>query len=142
MPAYGHTPSYLCGTLHHSAHSILHPKHSPFPLALTLCPHLFCPPHSLTPQNGLQWMGVMTLGITMLLFTINFPMWGGMLTGPKPGVTEEDYYLREWSAEEVSAGLHNPSMKFAMESKSQRGFKARVPTASSIEVAVKPDAAA
>ncbi|MEW5298466.1 MAG: hypothetical protein WDW36_001587 [Sanguina aurantia] len=93
----------------------------------------------LTPQNGLQWMGVMTLCITTLLFTINFPMWGGMFTGPKAGVTEEDYYLREWSAEEVSAGLHNPSMKFAMESKSQRGFKARVPVVASTEVAVKPD---
>lgn len=96
-------------------------------------------PHSLTPQNGLQWMGVMTLCITSLLFTINFPMWGGMLSGPKAGVTEEDYYLHEWSAEEVSAGLHNPSMKFAMESKSQRGFKARVPVVASTEVSVKPD---
>ncbi|MEW5306442.1 MAG: hypothetical protein WDW38_007382 [Sanguina aurantia] len=90
----------------------------------------------LTPQDGLKWMGVMTLGITALLFTINFPMWGGMLSAPKPGATEEDYYLREWSAEEVSAGLHNPSMKFAMESKSQRGFKYRVPAGKSMDVSV------
>lgn len=87
-------------------------------------------------------MGVMTLGITLTLFTIHFPMWGGMLSGPIKGATEEDYYLKEWSAEEVSAGLHNPSMKFANESKSQRGFKYRVPVGSPadkpIEVEAKP----
>ncbi|MEW5315979.1 MAG: hypothetical protein WDW38_007373 [Sanguina aurantia] len=100
----------------------------------------------LTPQDGLRWMGVMTLGITLALFTIHFPMWGSMLSGPTKGATEEDYYLKEWSAEEVSAGLHNPSMKFANESKSQRGFKYRVPAGSPadrpIEVEAKPNVVA
>lgn len=31
---------------------------------------------------------------------------------------------QEWTAEEVAQGLHGGSMKFAMESRSQRGFKA------------------
>ncbi|MEW5306437.1 MAG: hypothetical protein WDW36_008900 [Sanguina aurantia] len=96
----------------------------------------------LTPQDGLKWMGVMTLGITLALFSIHFPMWGSMLSGPTKGATEEDYYLREWSAEEVSAGLHNPSMKFANESKSQRGLKYRVPAGSPadrpVEAGAKP----
>ena len=32
--------------------------------------------------------------------------------------------VQEWSAEEVAQGLHGPSMKFAMESRSQRGYRA------------------
>ncbi|OAE26001.1 hypothetical protein AXG93_4601s1000 [Marchantia polymorpha subsp. ruderalis] len=41
-----------------------------------------------------------------------------------PGVlqaTEEDYYISEWSKEEQSNGLHHASMKFAENSKSERG---------------------
>jgi hypothetical protein len=48
--------------------------------------------------------------------------WGGMIFPAKEGVTEEDYYLAEWSAEEKAAGLHTPSLKFAFESKSERGW--------------------
>jgi MFS transporter, NNP family, nitrate/nitrite transporter len=46
-----------------------------------------------------------------------------MLTRGNPEYAEEDYYLQEWSAEEVSQGLHQGSMKFAMESRSQRGAR-------------------
>lgn len=63
----------------------------------------------------------MILCITLLIIPIYFPMWGGMLCGPKPGVTEEDYYLGEYTQEEISQGLANASVKFAAESKSQRG---------------------
>lgn len=31
--------------------------------------------------------------------------------------------VQEWSAEEIAQGLHNGSMKFAMESRSQRGTR-------------------
>jgi hypothetical protein len=34
------------------------------------------------------------------------------------------WYLQEWTPEEVSQNLHSTAMKFAMESRSQRGFKA------------------
>lgn len=88
------------------------------PTALVLNPAAFRPhPRSLAKQDGLKWMGIQTIGLTLPLFFIYFPMWGSMLTGPKEGATEEDYYIREWSADEVAQGLHHGSMKFAMESK-------------------------
>ncbi|GFH26803.1 nitrate/nitrite transporter [Haematococcus lacustris] len=77
----------------------------------------------MSPQQGLIWMGVMTIGLTMILFTLWWPMWGSMLTPAKEEYAEEDYYLKEWSAEEVSQNLHTTAMKFAMESRSQRGAK-------------------
>ncbi len=53
--------------------------------------------------------------------------------------------MQEWSAEEVAEGLHQPSMRFAMESKSQRGWKERKMLeengAMSQDVAVKPASA-
>ncbi len=39
-------------------------------------------------------MGVQSLVLTMTLFFIWFPMWGSMLTGPRAGVEEEDYYMK------------------------------------------------
>ena len=45
-----------------------------------------------------------------------------MFSPAKDGVTEEDYYLAEYSAEEKATGLHSESMKFAFESKSERGW--------------------
>ena len=62
-------------------------------------------------------MGYQIIGVTLILYFVNFPMWGSMLTGPREGAEEEDYYMREWSAEEVAEGLHQGSMRFAMESK-------------------------
>ncbi|KAG2489122.1 hypothetical protein HYH03_012348 [Edaphochlamys debaryana] len=78
------------------------------------------------PKNeGLVWMGVQTIALTLPLVFIWFPMWGSMFTGPKEGAQEEDYYMKEWSAEEVAQGLHQGAMRFAIESKSQRGLKER-----------------
>ncbi|KXZ49558.1 hypothetical protein GPECTOR_20g412 [Gonium pectorale] len=80
---------------------------------------------TLSKADGFVYMGIQTIALTLPLFFIWFPMWGSMLTGPREGAQEEDYYMREWSAEEVAEGLHHGSMKFAMESKSQRGYKER-----------------
>jgi len=50
-------------------------------------------------------------------------MWGGMFAKAKDGVSEEDYYLTEYTPEERAQGLHTDSLKFAYESRSQRGWK-------------------
>lgn len=58
-------------------------------------------------------MGVMVLCMTLAVVPIYFPMWGGMLLGPREGVTEEDYYLGEYSGAERAAGLADAAIKFA-----------------------------
>lgn len=70
----------------------------------------------LSTQDGFKWMGVMTIGMTALYMLMYFPQWGGMFLKAKEGVTEEDYYLAEWTPEERSQvrdttkpGLVNPS---------------------------------
>nr|CAD60538.1 NRT2;3 protein [Chlamydomonas reinhardtii] len=83
---------------------------------------------TLTKYQGLEYMGYQTIGLTLALFFIWFPMWGSMLTGPREGATEEDYYIKEWSAEEVADGLHHTSLRFAMESRSQRGTRTSTQT--------------
>lgn len=72
--------------------------------------------------EGLVWMGVMVICMTLLVVPIYFPMWGGMLFAEREGVVEEDYYLSEFSEEERASGLADAAMKFAQESKSQRGL--------------------
>lgn len=79
---------------------------------------------SMSVPDAFKWMGVMTIGMTLLYHLMYFPMWGGTFVGPKQGVTEEDYYLAEYSPEERSAGLASASIKFAYESRSQRGGSA------------------
>jgi len=76
----------------------------------------------LSTPDGFKWMGIMTMGVTALYMLMYFPMWGGMFAKAKEGVTEEDYYLAEWTPEERSEGLHSASLKFAYESRSQRGW--------------------
>lgn len=86
--------------------------------------------------EGIFFLGIMILAITLLVIPIYFPMWGGMFCGPKEGITEEDYYLGEYTQEEISMGLANASVKFAAESKSQRGEKRlqSEPEAKSVEM--------
>lgn len=67
-------------------------------------------------------MGILIIVATLSVFPIYFPMWGSMMSGPRIDATEEDYYLSEYKKEEISAGLAAPSIKFAHESKSQRGI--------------------
>lgn len=59
--------------------------------------------------------------MTALYLVMYFPQWGGLFAAAKPGVTELDYYLAEYTPEEVAAGLATASVKFAQESRSQRG---------------------
>lgn len=76
----------------------------------------------MAPTQGFFWLGIMVIGMTSLYSLVYFPQWGGMFCAAKPGITEEDYYCAEYTAAERAEGLHNNSLKFAMESKSERGW--------------------
>ena len=88
--------------------------------------------------TGLVYMGIMVMCVTLLVVPVYFPMWGGMLCGPREGVVEEDYYLGEFSEEERAAGMADAAMKFAQESKSQRGAKQRDATQDDIQLGNPP----
>lgn len=85
---------------------------------------IFFKDSSLETYEGISLMGVMVIGVTLLIITLYFPMWGGMFCRAKAGCTEEDYYLGEYTKEEIATGMANASVKFAAESRSQRGLKA------------------
>ncbi|XP_010248571.1 PREDICTED: high affinity nitrate transporter 2.5 [Nelumbo nucifera] len=84
-------------------------------------------------ETGLFLMGIMIICCTIPICLIYFPQWGGMFFGPttKEKITEEDYYLSEWSSTEKEQGYHLASLKFADNSRSERGGKVdSVPTPS------------
>ncbi|EOA40211.1 hypothetical protein CARUB_v10008932mg [Capsella rubella] len=73
-------------------------------------------------ETGITLMGVMSIACSLPICLIYFPQWGGMFCGPSSKkVTEEDYYLSEWSPEEKARNLHLASQKFAETSVSERG---------------------
>lgn len=75
-------------------------------------------------ETGITLMGIMIICCTLPITLIYFPQWGGMFCGPsKKKVTEEDYYLSEWSSKEKEKGFHLASIKFAENSRSERGGK-------------------
>ncbi|KAL2608629.1 hypothetical protein R1flu_027202 [Riccia fluitans] len=73
-------------------------------------------------EKGIMLMGVMAIACTAVLFLVYFPQWGGMLFPPSKA-TEEDYYGSEWNVAERADNLHRHSMKFAENSRSERGSK-------------------
>lgn len=78
---------------------------------------------AMTVAQGFQWMGVMILGMTTLVATIHFPMWGSMFFPGNAQKTEEEYYSSDFTAKEREEGLHRGVLNFASESRSQRGFQ-------------------
>ncbi|KAJ6869010.1 hypothetical protein NC651_033941 [Populus alba x Populus x berolinensis] len=76
-------------------------------------------------ETGIMLMGIMIIFCTLPICFIYFPQWGGMFCGPSSTkiATEEDYYLSEWNSEEKEKGLHLSSLKFADNSRSERGRK-------------------
>lgn len=73
-------------------------------------------------ETGITLMGIMSIACSLPICLIYFPQWGGMFCGPSSKkVTEEEYYLAEWSSKEKEKNLHLSSQKFAENSVSERG---------------------
>lgn len=84
---------------------------------------LFFTSPSISIERGLTYMGIMSMCCTTVVATLYFRQWGGMFCGPSKDedATEESYYGGEWTSEEESRGMHSSSMKFAQNSKGERG---------------------
>ncbi|KAH7650888.1 Major facilitator protein [Dioscorea alata] len=84
---------------------------------------LFFKSSKYSKETGITLMGVMILCCTLPIMLIYFPQWGGMFCGPstKENATEEAYYSSEWSSKEKEKGFHLASLKFAINSKNERG---------------------
>jgi len=86
-------------------------------------------------ERGITLMGVMIIICTLPMCLIYFPQWGGMFCGPSSKkVTEEDYYLAEWNSKEKEKGSHHASLKFADNSRRERGKKLNASTEPSEEI--------
>ncbi|EFJ32293.1 hypothetical protein SELMODRAFT_168278 [Selaginella moellendorffii] len=90
---------------------------------------IFFTSNQYSTQKGISLMGVMSLACTMPVLLVYFPQWGGALFPASGEVTEEHYYTSEWTKAEKEQGMHNASVKFAENARSERGRRvASAPT--------------
>jgi NNP family nitrate/nitrite transporter-like MFS transporter len=74
-------------------------------------------------QDVLFYMGIMIIAVTSTVSLLYFPQWGGMIFPARKGptATEVAHYSADYTKEEWDQGLHDKALKFAENSRGERG---------------------